>query len=175
MESRRWFFGTFRQNAGDIITENKYESFELKLDWKIADCGNSGIFYHVSEDSIFNATYESGPEMQLLDNKCHPDSQWENHRAGSLYDMIAPSKVTVKKAGEWNTVKLIVKKNKVKHFLNDVMIVEYTLFDAKWNAMVAKSKFNNWKGFGTYKKGHIALQDHGDRVAFRNIKLKPIK
>lgn len=161
-------------NGGDIMTEKQYESFELSLEWKIADCGNSGIFYHVVEDSAYWATYSTGPEMQILDDKCHPDNKLENHRAGSLYDMITPSKVTVKKAGEWNKVLLIINQNKVKHYLNDVLIVEYTLFSPEWDAMVAKSKFADWKGFGKFKKGHIALQDHGDTVSFRNIKIREL-
>lgn len=160
------------KNGGDIVSENQYESFELNLEWKISDCGNSGIFYHVAEDTTFGAVYSTGPEMQILDDTCHPDNKWKNHRAGSLYDMIAPSKVTVKKAGEWNKVKLIVKGNQVKHFLNDVMIVQYTLFDKKWDEMIANSKFKDWKGFGKYKKGYIALQDHGDKVYFKNIKIR---
>jgi len=164
------------KGAGDIVTIDEFENFELMLDWRISKCGNSGIFYNVVEDtaSWAWAVYSSGPEIQILDDACHPDNKLENHRAGSLYDMIAANRNVVKPAEAWNKVTLKVFNGQVEQWLNDVKVVEYTLWTPEWNAMVAKSKFNGWKGFGKYRKGHIALQDHGDVVSFRNIKLRTL-
>lgn len=163
------------KGAGDIITKEQYEDFELSIDWKIAEGGNSGIFYHVSEDAAYANTYNSGPEMQVLDDERHPDAKAGvngNRQAGSLYDLIPLSTPAVKPAGEWNTARLVVKDNKVEHWLNDKKVVEYELGTPEWNSMIAKSKFATMKGFGAEKKGHIALQDHGDPVWFKNIKIR---
>lgn len=162
------------KGGGDIITENQYENFELNLEWRIQDCGNSGIFFGVVEDTSYCCVFFTGPEMQILDDKCHPDNKLENHRAGALYDMITCSKPTVKPAGEWNQIRLVKKNGKVEQWQNGTKVVEYTMWTPEWDAMVAKSKFKDWKGFGKYKKGHLALQDHGDVVSFRNIKLKEL-
>ncbi|MDX2196898.1 MAG: DUF1080 domain-containing protein [Cytophagales bacterium] len=164
------------KNGGDIVTADEFENFELKLDWKISDCGNSGLFYGVLEDtaSWAWAVYATGPEMQILDDKCHPDNKLETHRAGALYDMLPCSKATVKPAGQWNEITLKINKGKAEHWQNGTKVVEYTLWTPEWDAMVAKSKFNGWKGFGKYKKGKIALQDHGDVVSFRNIKIRKL-
>lgn len=162
------------KGGGDIITENQYENFELNLEWRIQDCGNSGIFFGVVEDTSYCCVFFTGPEMQILDDKCHPDNKLENHRAGALYDMITCSKPTVKPAGEWNQIRLVKKNGKVEQWQNGAKVVEYTMWTPEWDSMVAKSKFKDWKGFGKYKKGHLALQDHGDVVSFRNIKLKEL-
>ncbi len=164
------------KGAGDIVTIDAYQNFELSLEWRISKCGNSGIFYNVVEDtaSWAGSVYSSGPEIQILDDVCHPDNKLENHRAGALYDMIAPYKNVVKPAEEWNKVNLKVNKGKVEQWLNGTKVAEYSLWTPEWDAMVAKSKFNGWKGFGKFKKGHIALQDHGDVVSFKNIKLKQL-
>lgn len=165
------------KGAGDIVTKEQYDDFELSIDWRIAEGGNSGIFYHVSEDTAYAATFHSGPEMQILDDERHPDAKKGvngNRQAGSLYDLLPLTTPAVKPAGEWNTARLKVKDKKVEHWLNGKKVVEYELGTPEWDAMIAKSKFATMKGFGAEGKGHIALQDHGDRVSFRNIKIRPL-
>jgi cytochrome c len=148
----------------------------LRLEWRIQNCGNSGIIFNVHEDDNFDYVWQTGPEMQVLDNVCHPDAQFVTHRAGDLYDMIECNRVTVKPAGEWNEIRLIVRNNgKSEHWLNGRKVVEYEMFTDEWKEMIANSKFKDMKGFGTYKKGHISLQDHGDLVWYRNIKIKQLK
>jgi hypothetical protein len=163
------------EGTGDIITDEEFQDYELLLDWKISPCGNSGVIFHVVEDAKFKNTYNSGPEMQVLDNTCHPDAKIAKHRAGDLYDLIACSKETVKPAGEWNQVRLISKDAKMEFWLNGTKVVAFTMHTPEWDQMVAKSKFNSMPGFGKAEKGHIALQDHGDAVWFRNIKIRELK
>lgn len=165
---------TRSRDGGDIITESQYENFELSLEWKIADCGNSGIMFNVVEAKGYDRTYETGPEMQVLDNTCHPDAKIHTHRAGDLYDLIACSEEVVKPAGEWNLVGIRIKDGDTEFYLNGVKVVEFTMFDDSWQEMISKSKFKDMPGFGKYRKGHIALQDHGNEVAFRNIKLREL-
>jgi hypothetical protein len=165
------------KGAGDIITKEQYGDFEFSIDWKIAEGGNSGIFYHVSEDTAYAWTYSSGPEMQVLDDERHPDAKRGvngNRKAGSLYDLLPLTTPAVKPAGEWNTARLMVKDRKVEHWLNGKKVVEYELGTPEWDSMIQKSKFATMKGFATEKEGHIALQDHGDRVWFKNIKIRPL-
>lgn len=165
------------KGAGDLITKEQYDDFELSIDWKISEGGNSGIFYHVSEDSAYAKTYSSGPEMQVLDDERHPDAKKGvngNRQAGSLYDLLPLTTPAVKPAGEWNTARLVVKDGKVEHWLNDKKVVEYELWTPAWDSMIQQSKFASMPGFGSEKKGHIALQDHGDRVWFKNIKIRPL-
>lgn len=163
--------------AGDIVTRGQYGNFELSIDWKISEGGNSGIMYHVSEDTAYAHTYSSGPEMQVLDDERHPDAKKGvngNRKAGSLYDLIPLSTPAVKPAGEWNTARLVVKNGKVEHWLNAKKVVEYEMGTPAWDVMVQQSKFASMPGFGTEKEGHLALQDHGNRVWFRNIKIRPL-
>jgi len=161
--------------TGDIITDKEYKDYELSVDWKIAACGNSGIIFNVVEDAKYENTYNTGPEMQVLDNSCHPDAKIIKHRAGDLYDLISCSKETVKPAGEWNQVRIISKNAQMEFWLNGTKVVQFTMHTPEWDAMVAKSKFNTMPGFGKALKGHIALQDHGDAVWFRNIKIREVK
>lgn len=159
----------------DILTVGQYDNFELHLEWRIQNCGNSGIFYLVSESDKYAEAYYTGIEMQVLDNVCHRDGKIRKHRAGDLYDMIECKFETVKPAGEWNQVRLRVNNGHVEHWLNGYKVVEYQLWNNDWKNMVANSKFKDWEDFGTAKKGHIALQEHDDRVWYRNIKIKELK
>lgn len=162
------------KGGGDIVTRDIYENFELKLEWKISEKGNSGVFFHVAESDTLKAVYWSGPEMQVLDNERHPDARIPMHRASDNYDLHACSKETVKKAGEWNTVRLIVNNKHVEHWLNGEMVVSYDLQSPDWETRFKKSKFKNWPMYGRAGKGHIALQDHGDKVWFKNIEIKKL-
>lgn len=165
---------TRAKDGGDIISEEQFENFELSLEWKISPCGNSGIMYNVVEGPDYEKVYHTGPEIQVLDNSCHPDAKIHTHRAGDLYDMIACSEETVKPAGNWNAVLLKVEKGATTVHLNGKQVVSFTMFDEHWEDMISKSKFKDMPGFGKFKKGHIALQDHNDGVAFRNIKIRTL-
>jgi hypothetical protein len=167
---------TLSGKGGDIITKEEYEDFELMLDWKIAEGGNSGIFFHVAEDPKYNTVWQTGPEMQILDDERHPDAKQGkngNRTAGSNYDLIPPSAKVVKPAGtDFNTVRLKVEDGNVEQWVNGTKVVEYKLGSPEWEAMVKNSKFASMPDYGRAGKGHIALQDHGDKVWFRNIKIR---
>ncbi len=166
------------RGGGDLVTDKEYGDFELEVEWKIAEKGNSGIIYHSSEDPKYKATYATGPEMQVLDNERHPDAKAGkngNRVAGSLYDMLPPTDPSAyKPAGEWNKAKLVIKNGRGEHYLNGKKIVEYPTSGPEWDAMVADSKFKGWEGFGKYAKGHIVLQDHGDKVWYKNIRIREL-
>lgn len=158
----------------DIVTDEEYENFHLMLDWNIAEGGNSGIIFLIKEAPEFDRTYTTGPEMQVLDNERHADAKIPKHRAGDLYDLIACSTETVKPAGQWNTAEIIKNKDSLTFRLNNTTVVQTILFDDNWKKMLAASKFKDWKSFGTFKSGRIALQDHGDKVMYRNVKLRKL-
>ena len=160
--------------AQDLVSDEEYENFHLKIEWKVDTAGNSGIMFYVHEDSNYLRPYWTGPEMQILDNEKHGDSKYPKHRAGDLYDLISCSRETVKPALEWNQVEIKSLNSKLDFFLNGENVVSTTMWDDNWNKMIAASKFKQWPGFGTFKKGRICLQDHGNNVWFRNIKIKKL-
>ncbi|MDR3693460.1 DUF1080 domain-containing protein [Mucilaginibacter sp.] len=158
---------------GDLVTNKEYENYELSLEWKIAEGGNSGIIFGVHEDPSFDATYLTGIEMQVLDDQKAEDNKLANHRAGSLYDMEAPAH-PAKPAGEWNKVKIKKLNGHLTFWLNGKKVIDTQIGSAQWQEMLNKSKFKTWKGFAAYPKGHIALQDHGAVVSFKDIKIKEL-
>ena len=158
--------------GGDIVTDQEYENFHLKLEWKVSPKANSGVMFYVKEDGKYENTYHTGPEMQVLDNAGHPDANNIKHRAGDLYDLISASPETVKPAGEWNQVEIISNNGKLEFHLNGTKVVSTTMWDDSWKKMIAASKFKQWPDFGTFRSGRIALQDHGDQIYFRNIMIK---
>ncbi len=158
--------------GGDIITEEQFQNYDFKVEWKIEPCGNSGIIFNVAEEDKYDYVWQTGPEMQVLDNTCHPDAQIEKHRAGDLYDLISCKYETVKPSGQWNKARIRVKDGQLDMWLNGRKVVSTTMFTPEWKRLIANSKFKDMPGFGTHKKGHISLQDHGNQVWYRNIKIK---
>ncbi len=164
--------GNGEPSGGDIVTREEYGNFELRLQWRIAKDGNSGIMYRVSE--AYDAPYESGPEMQVLDDAGHPDGKSRLTAAGSDFGLYPAPAGIVKPAGEWNDIRIIANGAHVEHWLNGVKVVEYELWSPEWRARVLSSKFKQWPGYGMSKKGHIALQDHGNAVSFRDIRVRKL-
>ena len=166
------------EGGKNIITKDTFTNFELSLEWKISEGGNSGIFWSVFEDPKFSEAYQTGPEIQVLDNERHPDAlaNPKYHQAGALYDMVQPEHDVCKPAGEWNlcVIKVNHKTNKGSVTLNGTKIVSFPVHGEEWDAMVKKSKFNGWEGFGKHQTGHIGLQDHGNKVSFKDIKIKEL-
>ena len=156
--------------AGDLITREQYGDFELTMEWKISPKGNSGVMYRVSEGD--GPTYFTGPEMQVLDNAVAGGDLM--HSAGADYALHAPSEDNTRPVGEWNEVRMVVDGPHVEYWLNGVQQCSYELWSEDWNARVAASKFKEWPGFGMNKRGHIALQDHGNPVWYRNIHIRPL-
>ncbi|WP_205513455.1 3-keto-disaccharide hydrolase [Longitalea arenae] len=158
--------------GGDLVTNEEYENFHLKLEWKIDSAGNSGIIFLTQEDPKYGQSYLTGPEMQIIDNNGHRDAKINKHRAGDLYDLIASTPENVRPWGQWNQIEILINKGKLDLFQNGAKVVSTTMWDDNWKNMIAASKFKNWAGFGMFQKGRIALQDHGNGVSFRNIQIK---
>jgi hypothetical protein len=165
---------------GDIIYDEQFKDFELTLEWKVSEGGNSGIFY-LAQEIEGEPIYTSAPEMQILDNDKHPDARLGtdgNRQAGSLYDLIPAKPQNAKPVGEWNKISILVYRGTVVHNQNGENVVEYHLWTDNWKEMVKNSKFKDWENFlnagGEDKQGFIGLQDHGDDVWFRNIKIKKL-
>lgn len=164
------------QPSGDIISKRLFRDFDLRLEWLVAQGGNSGIFYHVLEQPS-EAIYWSGLEMQVLDDDNHPDSFRGvngNRQAGSLYDLLPINPKTAKPHGQWNEVRIISRGPFVEHWLNGELVLRYERWTAEWFALLRQSKFREHNEFGALQQGHIGLQDHGDVVKFRNIRIREL-
>ena len=155
----------------DIVTVDEYDNFELVLDWKLRAKGNSGVLIRVVEKSA--TSWHESIEMQVLDNAPWPNRSKAQH-AGACYDLYAPSKDVTKPAGEWNTAKIVADGPRIEHWLNGEKLLEYEIGSEDWNRRLAASKFKAMPLFAKATKGRICLQDHSDRVEFRNIKLRPL-
>ncbi len=161
--------------GGDLVSDASFENFHLKLEWKIAKNGNSGVIFWVQDNPAkYDNVWHTGPEMQVLDNDGHPDGKIKKHRAGNLYDLIEGKEGAVNKVGEWNLVDIVSNKGQLDFFLNGVNVVSTHYGDADWKALIANSKFKDKPDFGRLFSGHISLQDHGDHVWYRNITIKKL-
>lgn len=156
--------------AGDIITLDKFKNFELEVDWKVNAKGNSGIFYRATEEA--DTIWKAAPEMQVLDDAGHENGKDPLTSAGSNYGLYPAPRGVVHPAGEWNHARILVNGNHVEHWLNGTKLLEYELGSPDWKGRVAKAKFHEWPLYGTATEGHIGLQDHGDHVEFRNIRIR---
>ncbi|RYD70972.1 MAG: DUF1080 domain-containing protein, partial [Sphingobacteriales bacterium] len=155
-------------DGGDIVTTASFSDFHLQYDWKIAQGGNSGVIFYVHEDTTkYQWPWQTGPEMQVLDNERHADAKINKHRAGDLYDLIASNSEPVKPALEWNHAEIKSVKGNLDFYLNGVHILSTQLWNDNWKKLIAASKFSSMQGFGIYQSGKISLQDHGDEVWFR--------
>lgn len=158
--------------GGDIVTREQYTDFELELEWRVGPKGNSGIFYHATEET--KVIYENAPEMQILDNQGHNDGKNTLTSAGANYALDAPVRDVTKPVGEWNQARIVVVGPHVEHWLNGVKLLEYSLWTPEWTAKVKASKFAQWPPYGLARRGHIGLQEHGDVVSFRNIRIREL-
>lgn len=162
--------------AGDIMSKRIFGDFELHMQWMVEEGGNSGIFYHVLEQPD-QSIYWSGLEMQILDDENHPDSFRGvdgNRQAGSLYDLLPIQPKTANPHGQWNDIRIISRGPMVEHWLNGEMVLRYERWTVEWFAMLRNSKFREHNEFGAMQQGHIGLQDHGDMVRFRNIRIREL-
>jgi hypothetical protein len=158
----------------DIVSKDEFGDFELELEWKIGEAGNSGIFYRGTEE--YDHIYWSAPEYQLLDNIKAADNKRPDHLAGAAYELYVPPADAVKPVGEWNQTRIIAKGAHVEHWLNGRKTADYELWSPDWEAKVAASKFKAWPNYGRAKKGHIAMQgDHNGELAFRNIRIRELQ
>ncbi len=161
-----------QDEGGDLVTTDTYGDFVLSLDWRITEGGNSGIFYRATETN--DRIWETAPEVQLLDNEGHPDSQDPTHRVGALYDLYAPSTDATRPPGEWNRTCISVEDDHVEHWINGERVVSADIGSDEWDERFAESKFSEWEDFAQAERGRIGLQDHGNEAWFRNIKIRPL-
>lgn len=157
--------------GGDIVTEEQYADFELELEWKVSQGGNSGIMFRVGEDHDY--PWRTGPEYQILDDAEHPDAlQGPDRLAGSNYDVHPPDTSAANPAGEWNSARIVAHGPHVEHWLNGHRVVSYELWSEDWKARIAESKWIDMPAYGMKESGHVSLQDHGDAVWFRNMRIR---
>jgi hypothetical protein len=157
-----------------IITTESIGDFEFSFEWKMSPGGNGGIFYMVKDDPQYTKPWHTGLEMQLLDNGGHVEGKIKTHRSGDLYDLIESNKDTTLPAGEWNQSRIVRRGNEVEQWMNGNLAVSFTIGSSEWNALISKSKYAEWPEYGKVDQGHLILQDHGDQISFRNLKLKEL-
>ncbi len=162
-------------SGGDIVTDKVFSDFELTWEWKVDKGSNSGVMYHVLEGAKWHSPYETGPEYQVLDDVGFPEKLEDWQKAGADYGMTPPNDMKVlKPVGEWNTSRIIFRKGHVEHWLNNKKIVEFDAWTSEWNKKRAASKWKDYPDYGIAKTGKIALQDHGDKAYYKNIKIRPL-
>lgn len=160
------------KGGGDILTKKAYRNFDLQIDWKISTKGNSGIF--VLADETGSMIYSHAPEIQIIDNEEHPDNKIDSHLAGSIYDLFAAPTTAHKPANNWNSVRIRMQDKHLQVWQNGISTLSIVIGSTTWNTLVANSKFATWSNFAAAEQGHIGLQDHGDKVWFKNIKIKEL-
>lgn len=160
------------EEGGTLITQNMYDDFELRIEWKISPEGNSGIMYRVTEDA--DAAYKTGPEFQVLDNAAIEETD-SVHQAGSLYGLYAPREDVTKPIGQYNESRIVVRGSHVEHWMNGTKLLDAELGSDHWNQLVSDTKFADYSNFAKADRGYIALQDHGAPVWYRDIKLRPLE
>jgi len=158
--------------ATDIVTVDEFGDFELTIEWNLPPKANTGIFYRVTEDD--EVMWHAAPEYQVIDN-AYPEPLKNVQLAGANYDLHPPSRDATRPIGSWNQTRILVNGSHVEHWLNGVKVVEYELWSDDWEQRVKASKFKDYPRYARARRGHIGLQDHGDRVAFRNIRIREIR
>ncbi len=161
--------------GGDIVSDNEYSDFELVWDWKLEAGGNSGVMYHVVESEKYKAPWETGPEYQLIDDEGYEDKLEDWQKTGVDYAMnVTNDKKKVNPVGEWNSSKIIYSKGHVEHWLNGEKVVDFQAGSEKWLKDKAEGKWKDYPDYGSASKGRIALQDHGKKAYFKNIRIREI-
>lgn len=161
--------------SGDIFTDQTYADFELRWEWKVNKGSNSGIFYHVIEDSKYKRAIETAPEYQIIDDINYPAKLEDSQKAGANYGMHTPAQSKqLKPIGEWNTSRLIFKKGRVEHWLNDIRIVNFRAWNKDWTKRKTEGKWKDYPDYGLSKVGRIGLQDHGNKAYFKNIEIREL-
>lgn len=168
--------------SGDIVSDKEYENFDLEFEFKASPKGNSGVLYKVIENPKYETVWNSGPEYQVIDDEGYPPYNdngkmvkiTDKQKTGANYDMDPPAKFVAKAPGEWNKGRILVNKNHIEHWVNGVKVVEYEYGSEAWKKKLAVSKFSKLPYATPHAKGHLALQDHGDMVSYRNIRIKEL-
>jgi hypothetical protein len=159
--------------GGDIVTDREFENFEFSTEWRISEEGNSGIIFNIKEDPKYANTYNTGLEMQVLDNIKASDNKKPNHLAGLLYDIKGTADLSKPKPiGEWNEARIVQKNGHLTLYFNGIKTVDIQQGSAEWKSLIENSKFKGWQNFAATPKGKIAFQDHGHEVAFRNVMIR---
>ncbi|MHB1922358.1 MAG: 3-keto-disaccharide hydrolase [Chitinophagaceae bacterium] len=163
------------RDYADLVTDGEFDNFDLKMEWKMEPCSNSGLMFYVHESPKYSQTYETGPEMQIVDLACSPDSRILMHRAGSLYDLITVDTEWVTVGGKWNQYEVRSDHGHLQLFQNGHLVVDTHLWNAHWRELIAHSKFATMPNFGTFHRGHISLQGtENGKLWFRNIMIRPL-